>query len=88
MKFRLFYNVIPKERDLTQPLEKDMEMILRPCYIVVDRDGDFVDASSGRLPPSSLDHVLQRVNREFPQNAPFRVIKWTGREFIEMGPVS
>ena len=84
MVFKLFY----RARDYTNPLEKDVEMILQPCYMVIDRDGDFVDACSGKLPPSSLDHVLQRVNRQYPENAPFRVVKWTGHEFIEMGPVS
>jgi len=84
MKFRLFYNVW----DQAGSLEKDVDMFLRPCYIVVDRDGDFVDASSGRLPPNALDHILQRVNRDYPENAPFRVLKWTGKEFLEMGPVS
>jgi len=56
--------------------------------MVIDRDGDFVDACSGKLPPSALDHALQRVNAQYPENAPFRVVKWTGKEFVEMSPVS
>lgn len=84
MKFSVFYTV----RDLSQPTEKDVDMILRPCYMVIDRDGDFVDACNGKLHWSALDHVLSRVNRDFPENAPFRVIKWTGKEFVEITAVS
>jgi hypothetical protein len=56
--------------------------------MVIDKDGDFVDASSAKFPPSALDRVLERVNREFPENKPFRIVKWTGRGFLEMTPVS
>ena len=80
MIFKYYFNVYETE--------SEKPMILNPCYMVIDRDGDFVDASSGRLGPNSLEHVLERVNREFPQNAPFRVVKWTGKGFLEMPPVS
>lgn len=80
MIFKHFYNV--------HGTESEMPMVLNPCYMVIDRDGDFVDACNGKLPPSTLDHVIERVNREFPQNAPFRIVKWTGHSFIEMGPVT
>jgi len=88
MVFKIFYNVLPTGRDLTKPLEKSDNMFLQPCFMVIDRDGDFVDACSGKLPPSALDHVLQRVNAQYPENAPFRVVKWTGKEFVEMSAVS
>ncbi len=68
--------------------ESEIPMILNPCYVVVDKDGDFVDASSAKLPPSALDHVLERVNRQFPENKPFRVVKWTGKSFVELTPVT
>jgi hypothetical protein len=68
--------------------ESEIPMVLNPCYMVIDKDGDFVDASSAKLPPSALDHVLERVNRTHPQNAPFRVVKWTGRGFLELTAVS
>ena len=83
MKFRVFYTVKDHKNE-----ERIQDMILKPCYMVIDRDGDFVDACSGKLPPASLDHVLIRVNRDFPENAPFRVVKWNGKEFIELTPVS
>lgn len=62
--------------------------ILNSCYIVVDKDGDFVDACSGRLPSNTLDSVVQRVMGSHPENAPFRVIKWNGFEFVEVTAVS
>lgn len=68
--------------------EEDIKMVLNPCYVVVDRDGDFVDACSGRLPPSTLNEVLERVNKTHPENAPFRIVKWNGFEFIEVISVS
>ena len=80
MIFKYYFNVYETE--------SEKPVILNPCYMVIDRDGDFVDACSGRFGPSSLDHVLARVNREFPQNAPFRVVKWTGHGFLEMTAVS
>jgi len=80
MVFKKYFNV--------HSTESELPMVLNPCYVVVDRDGDFVDASSARLPPSALDHVLQRVNREFPQNSPFRIVKWTGKQFVELTPVT
>ncbi len=80
MIFKYFFNVHDEGRE--------PQMILNPCYMVIDRDGDFVDACSGRLEPSALDHVIERVNRQFPQNAPFRVVKWTGRGFLELTAVT
>lgn len=62
--------------------------VLNSCYIVVDRDGDFVDACSGRLPPNTLDSVINRVMQSHPQNGPFRLIKWNGYEFVEVPAVS
>ena len=63
-------------------------MILNPCYVVVDKDGDVVDVSNAKLPVTALDHVLDRVNRTHPQNKPFRIIKWTGRNFVELTAVT
>lgn len=80
MIFKYYFNVYETE--------SEKPVILNPCYMVIDRDGDFVDACSAKFAPSSLDHVLERVNREFPQNAPFRVVKWTGNGFLELTPVS
>ena len=56
--------------------------------MVIDRDGDIVDACNARLPPSTLDHVLERVNRTHPENSPFRIVKWDGYGFVEVMPVS
>ena len=80
MIFKYIFNV--------HSTESEIPMVLNPCYMVIDKDGDFVDASSAKLPPSALDHVLERVNRTHPQNAPFRVVKWTGRGFLELTAVS
>ena len=79
MKFRLFYNVWESE--------KEKKMILNPCYIVVDKDGDFVDACSGRMPPHTLSSVVERMAREYPENVPFRILRWTGNGFVEIVPV-
>lgn len=62
--------------------------ILNGCYIVVDKDGDFVDACSSRMPSNSLDAVVNRFMDSHPENAPFRLIKWNGFEFVEVTPVS
>jgi len=62
--------------------------ILNSCYIVVDKDGDFVDACSGRLSPNTLDSVISRVMQTHPENAPFRLVKWNGYEFVEVLAVS
>lgn len=70
------------QKEVTRP------RILNSCYIVVDKDGDFVDACSGRMPASTLDGVVQRVSHSHPENAPFRVVKWNGFEFVEVTPVS
>ncbi len=67
---------------------EDIKMVLNPCYMVIDRDGDFVDACSARLPASTLNYVLERVNRTHPETAPFRIVKWTGRDFLEVTAVS
>lgn len=80
MIFKYYFNV--------HETESEKRMVLNPCYMVIDRDGDFVDACNGKLQPSALDHVLERVNREFPQNAPFRIVKWTGYGFLELTAVS
>ena len=70
------------QREVTSP------KILNGCYIVIDKDGDFVDACSSRLPANSLDGVVRRVMESHPENAPFRVVKWTGYEFVEVTAVS
>lgn len=62
--------------------------VLNSCFIVVDKDGDFVDACSGRLPYNTLDAVIKRVMETHPENAPFRLIKWNGFEFVEVTAVS
>ena len=62
--------------------------VLNGCYIVVDKDGDYVDACSSRLPVNTLDGVVARVMNSHPENAPFRVVKWTGYEFVEVTAVS
>lgn len=80
MNIKYIYNV--------HSTESELPMVLNPCYIVIDRDGDFVDACNGRLPPSTLNHVLERVNRTHPQNAPFRIVKWTGNGFLEVTAVT
>ena len=46
------------------------------------------ERQSAKLPPSALDHVIERVNRTHPENKPFRVVKWTGRTFVELTPVT
>lgn len=81
MQFSYYYTVHETEKGV-EP------MVLNPCFMVVDRDGDFVDACSGKLTPAALDHVLERVNKTHPQNAPFRVVKWNGRHFVELTPVT
>lgn len=68
--------------------KEDIKMVLNPCFVVIDKDGDFVDACSGKLQPSALNHVLERVNITHPENAPFRIVKWNGREFVEVMSVS
>lgn len=68
--------------------EEDIKMVLNPCYVVIDCDGDIVDACNAKLPPSTLDHVLERVNKTHPENAPFRVIKWNGFFWVELTAVS
>lgn len=68
--------------------ERDFNMFLKPMYIVVDKDGDFVDACSGRMPAATLNGVLERTQREFPQNAPFRILRWTGDTWYQVTPVS
>ncbi len=73
-KFKLFYTVY----------EKSLDMFLKPMYIVVDRDGDFVDACSGRMPPHTLSGVMERTAKQYPENSPFRLLKWTGKEFVEI----
>jgi len=67
--------------------EKSLDMFLKPMYIVVDRDGDFVDACSGRMPSNTLNGVIDRCVRDYPQNMPFRLLKWTGKEFVEINQV-
>ena len=81
MGLKYFYTVHETEKGIPP-------MVLNPCYVIVDKDGDFVDASSAKLPPSALDHVIERVNRTHPENKPFRVVKWTGRTFVELSPVT
>ena len=81
MVLKYFYTVHETEEGITK-------MILNPCYVVVDKDGDVVDVSNAKLPVTALDHVLDRVNRTHPQNKPFRIIKWTGRNFVELTAVT
>jgi len=82
--------VINSLDEVKQLVQKEVARgkILNGCYVVVDKDGDFVDACSSRLPASTLDAVVQRVQNSHPENGPFRVIKWTGFEFVEVTPVS
>ena len=68
--------------------EEDRKMVLKPCYMLIDKDGDFVDACSGKLMPSTLDNALERVKRTHPDNAPFRIVKWTGYGFVEVTSVT
>ncbi len=68
--------------------ERDMNMFLKPMFVVVDRDGDFVDACSGRMPSNTLEGVMKRIANEYPQNAPFRILKWTGKDWFEVTSVS
>lgn len=63
-------------------------MFLKPMYVVVDKDGDFVDACSARMPANTLNNVMERTARQYPENAPFRVLKWTGKEWFEISAVS
>lgn len=79
MKFVYFFNVWEKE--------KEPKMVLNPCYVVVDKDGDFVDACSGRMPPHTLSGVVERMVKEFPENVPFRILHWTGVNFVEVVPL-
>ena len=81
MVFKMFYNVYSKE-------ELEKPMVLKPCYMIIDKDGDFVDACSGKLPASTLTQALQRVVETYPENAPFRIVKWDGRDFREVIAVS
>ena len=68
--------------------EGDMNMFLKPMFVVVDKDGDFVDACSGRMPANTLEGVMTRIAREYPQNAPFRILKWTGKDWFEVTSVT
>lgn len=63
-------------------------MFLKPMFIVVDKDGDFVDACSGRMPAATMNTVIERIAKMHPENAPFRVLKWTGKEWFEVTGVS
>ena len=63
-------------------------MFLKPMFVVVDKDGDFVDACSGRMPANTLEGVMNRIAREHPQNAPFRILKWTANGWFEVTAVS
>lgn len=63
-------------------------MFLKPMYVVVDKDGDFVDACSGRMPASTLNGVLERTANAHPDYAPFRILRWTGKEWYEVSAVS
>lgn len=63
-------------------------MFLRPMYVVVDKDGDFVDACSGRMPADTLQSVMYRVASEHPHNAPFRILRWNGKDWYEVTNVS
>ena len=63
-------------------------MFLRPMFVVVDKDGDFVDACSGRMPADTLRGVMYRVASEHPQNAPFRILRWNGKDWYEVTNVS
>lgn len=76
-KLKLFYTVH----------QKGFDMFLKPMYIVVDRDGDFVDACSGRMPSNTLNGVIERCVKMYPENMPFRLLKWTGKEFVEINQV-
>lgn len=78
MKFARFFNVH----------ERDMNMFLKPMYVVVDKDGDFVDACSGRMPANTLEGVMNRIAQEHPQNAPFRILRWNGETWFEVTGVS
>lgn len=79
MKFIYYFNVWEKE--------KEQKMILNPCYIVVDKDGDFVDACSGRMPPHTLSTVVERMTLNYPENVPFRIMHWNGNNFVEVVPL-
>lgn len=79
MKLIRFYSVHDTEREIN--------MFLNPMYVVVDKDGDFVDACSGRMPPHTLSGVVERMAREHPENIPFRILHWTGSTFVEVVPV-
>ncbi len=68
--------------------ERDMNMFMKPMFVVVDKDGDFVDACSGRMPANTLEGVMHRIANEFSHNAPFRILKWTGRDWYEVTGVS
>ena len=78
---------LDEARELVQK-EVGRGKVLNGCYILVDKDGDFVDACSSRMPANALDTVLERVLQSHPENAPFRLLKWTGYEFTEVNPVS
>lgn len=78
MKFMLTYTVH----------ERNHNMFLRPMYVVVDKDGDFVDACSGRMPADTLQGVMNRVCSEHPYNAPFRILRWNGKDWYEVTNVS
>ena len=77
--FKYTYRVYEKKEDI---------MVLNPCYMIIDRDGDFVDACSAKLHYSTLNYALERVKITHPQNAPFRIVKWTGKDFVEVTNVS
>ena len=68
--------------------EGNSNMFLKSMYVVVDKDGDFVDACSGRMPAATLNSVLERVVSSHPENAPFRILRWNGIEWFEMTAVN
>jgi len=80
MKFMKYYTVLGSR--------EEKKMFLNPCYVVVDKDGDFVDACSGRLPPHTLSSVVDRMTNQHPENIPFRILYWSGNNFVEVVPVS
>jgi len=57
-------------------------------FVVVDKDGDFVDACSGRMPANTLEGVMNQIASQHPQNAPFRILRWNGQAWFEVTGVS
>lgn len=80
MKFMKYFKVWESREEI--------KMFLNPCYVVVDKDGDFVDACSGRLPPHTLSNVVGKMTQQHPENTPFRILYWSGNTFVEVVPVS